>query len=377
MGYSVIVPTYNEGPNVAPLVQRLSACADISEILFVDDSTDGTMAEILRVAGESPLDVRVIHREQAIGGLGGAVLEGIAAASSDVCIVMDGDLQHPPEVVPRLIRRYEAGDVDVVVASRYTGDGSAGGLAGVFRTMVSRASTWVTKSMFPRRLQGCSDPMTGFFLLDRRAIDPRVLRPRGFKILLEILARHTLRISEVPFRFADREAGASKASFRQGIRFLRQLASLRFGKMPAFALVGAVGAVANILIVGLLTSFGLGYVWAAIIAAEVTIIGNFLIIDRLVFNDLRSQAARFRTRFAQSFLFNNAEAAIRIPVMALLVEGWHISAVLATAVTLAVAFVVRFVFHALVVYRPRDRKASFGEVETAPDVMSARISTKP
>ncbi|MEJ1091100.1 glycosyltransferase [Microbacterium istanbulense] len=377
MGYSVIVPTFNEGPNVAALVQRLSAATDLAEILFVDDSTDDTTAEISRVALTSPVPVRVIHREQATGGLGGAVLEGLAAAVSDVCIVMDGDLQHPPEVVPLLIERYESGGADVVVASRYTGGGSAGGLAGVFRMMVSRASTWVTKAMFPRRLQGCSDPMTGFFLVDRRAVDARVLRPRGFKILLEILARHTLRVSEVPFRFADREAGESKASLRQGARFLRQLASLRFGKMPAFALVGAVGAVVNILLVWLLTALGTGYLGAAIIAAEVTIIGNFLVIDRFVFNDLKGRAARFPARFAQSFVFNNAEAAVRIPLVALLVERWHVSAVLATALTLGIAFIVRFVFHALVVYRPRDPAVSAGGIDAVPDPASAGSLPKP
>ena len=103
---------------------------------------------------------------------------------------------------------------------------------------VSRASTALTKSMFPRKLHGCTDPMTGFFLVDRDALDLDALRPRGFKILLEILARRQLRIGEVPFAFATRYAGESKATFTQGIRFLTQLAMLRFGRMSAFALVG-------------------------------------------------------------------------------------------------------------------------------------------
>lgn len=368
MTVSVIVPTFNEGPNIAALVARIIDCGDVAEVLFVDDSTDDTPAVIARVAAESTTPVRLIHRAEPTGGLGGAVLDGLAAAASDVCIIMDGDLQHPPETIPVLIERFAQGDADVVVASRYVGGGSAAGLAGAFRLAVSRSSTLVTKAMFPRRLTGCSDPMTGFFLVDRRKIDPTVLRPQGFKILLEILARHTLRIAEVPFTFAGRAAGDSKASVKQGFRFLRQLASLRFGKMPAFALVGAVGAVVNVLIVWSLTGLGLGYLWAAIIAAEATIIGNFLVLDRFVFSELRSDAAPLRTRFAQSFLFNNAEAVIRIPVMALLVETWHISAALATAVTLAVAFIVRFVFHALVVYRPRQPAAAADAARVQPRV---------
>lgn len=124
---SVIVPTYNEGPNVAPLVARLSVLPHIAEIIFVDDSTDDTPAEIERIAAEADVHVQLLHREEATGGLGGAVLCGFDAATSDVCIVMDGDLQHPPEVIPQLIGRYDQGETDVVVASRYAGEGSAAG----------------------------------------------------------------------------------------------------------------------------------------------------------------------------------------------------------------------------------------------------------
>ena len=103
--------------------------------------------------------------------------------------------------------------------------------------------------MFPVRLREVSDPMTGFFLIDRRSVVQALLRPRGFKILLEILARRPMRIAEVPFDFADRHAGESKASLRQGVHFLTQLTALRFGKMSLFAVIGGLGAVANVAIV--------------------------------------------------------------------------------------------------------------------------------
>ncbi|MFT4050872.1 MAG: glycosyltransferase family 2 protein [Microbacterium sp.] len=355
MELTVVVPTFNESLNVAELVRRLTAALTgiDAEVIFVDDSTDDTPQVIERVARSSTLPVRLIHREVSTGGLGGAVLEGFRAAASDVCVVMDGDLQHPPEDVPVLLRRFREGDADVVVASRYTGDGTAHGLAGATRTLVSRTSTLVTKAMFPIRLHGCSDPMTGFFLVDRRAISLETLQPRGFKILLEILARQSLRVEEVPFHFADRHAGDSKASMRQGLSFLGQLTALRFGKMSAFALIGAIGAVANIAIVWALVALGMPYIWAAIIGAEVTIIANFLLIEHFVFREMRDQASGTGTRFAKSFAFNNTEALIRIPVMALMVENWHMSSVLATALTLIVAFFARFVFHSLVVYAPR------------------------
>ena len=355
MELTVIVPTFNEGPNVAELLRRLGASLDGRdfEVLFVDDSTDDTPDIIRVVSGTVDFPVRLIRRDAPVAGLGGAVLEGLRAADSRWCLVMDGDLQHPPEDIPRMLDRAAVGDVDIVVASRYVAGGTAGGLANATRTAVSRASTALTKSMFPRKLHGCTDPMTGFFLVDRDALDLDALRPRGFKILLEILARRQLRIGEVPFAFATRYAGESKATFTQGIRFLTQLAMLRFGRMSAFALVGGIGAIANLVIMWGLIRLGMDYFPAAIIASEVTIIGNFLLLEYLVFSDMRADSGSVWVRFAKSFTFNNIEALVRIPVLALLVQNAHIPSVLAAAITLVAAFVVRFVYHALWVYAPK------------------------
>ncbi|MFT4236049.1 MAG: glycosyltransferase family 2 protein [Microbacterium sp.] len=362
---TIVVPTFNEKPNIARLVERLIAATDglAREILFVDDSTDDTPQEVLRVAGTVPVPVRLLHRDVSVGGLAGAVIAGFRAASSDICVVMDGDLQHPPEDVPTLYEKYRSGDYDVVVASRYVRGGSSAGLSDVLRTIVSRTSTGLTKAMFPWRMRGCSDPMTGFFLVDRRTIDLDALQPRGFKILVEILARQSHSVAEIPFTFADRFAGRSKASLAQGIRFLTQLAALRFGKMSIFAVIGALGAIANIAIVWLLTDvFDVNYIVAAIIAAETTMIANFLLQEHFVFRDMLGEASGGWSRFAKSFAFNNGEAVIRIPVMALMVGTWHISSVIATAITLFVAFIARYAFHALVVYKPRTPEPTLEEV---------------
>ncbi|WP_394279488.1 glycosyltransferase [Microbacterium sp.] len=367
MDLSIIVPTFNEGPNVDELLRRLGSALDgrVFEVVFVDDSTDDTPAVIAAAAASAPFPVRLIHRETATAGLGGAVVEGFRAATSRWCLVMDGDLQHPPEDVPRMIARAERGDVDVVVASRYASGGTSTGLADATRTAVSRVSTSLTKAMFPRKLAGCSDPMTGFFLLDTDAVDLDALRPRGFKILLEILARRQLRIGEVPFDFAQRFAGDSKATFTQGVRFLTQLAMLRFGRMSAFALVGGFGAIANLVIMWGLIRLGVDYLPAAVAASAITIITNFFLLEYLVFADMRSESGRMWSRFAKSTTFNGLEAVVRIPVMSILVEGAHIPAVLAAALTLIAAFVLRFMFHALVVYAPRGAGRPASEPETA------------
>lgn len=377
---TVVVPTFNERGNVAELVARVGTAlaGHEAEILFVDDSTDDTAAEIERVADGAPLPVRVIHRGENTGGLGGAVALGLAQAQHDVCVVMDGDLQHPPELLPALLERFECGDADLVAASRYVGGGDSRGLGTTLRFGVSRAATWLTKAMFPRRLARSTDPMTGFFLVDRRRLDLPGLRPQGFKILLEILARTELRIAEVPMEFGERRNGTSKASLRQGTTFIAHLARLRFGKMSLFALIGGVGAVANLAIMWALTTMGMPYIWAAIIGAEITIVGNFFLQERFVFGDMRTDARSVGSRFAASFTFNNVEAALRIPVMALMVETWHISSVLATGLSLVVAFFARFLFHSLFVYAPqrgRARSAAAGPVtaEPQPDTAAQRI----
>ena len=352
---TVVVPTYNEAGNVVELVRRISnALAGVrAEVLFVDDSTDGTADVVAEVAREASLPVRVIHRDSPVNGLGGAVVEGFRAARAPLCVVMDGDLQHPPEKIPDLLARMHERDVDIVAASRYVGGGDASGLADSTRRLVSRGSTAVTRAMFPVRLRHVTDPMTGFFAIDISRLNLATLKPRGFKILLETIVRTNLRVAEIPFEFADRFAGESKASLLQGARFFQQLALLRFGKMSAFAVIGALGALANVAIVWLLTECGLDYVWAAIVAAEATIIGNFLLIERFVFHDMTGAARGVIRRFASSFIFNNAESAVRIPVMSLMVTAWGMPSPIATAITLAVAFVIRFTFHSLVVYRPR------------------------
>lgn len=173
--------------------------------------------------------------------------------------------------------------------------------------------------------------------------------------------------------FSARHSGTSKASFRQGATFIAHLTRLRFGKMSLFALIGAIGAVANLGIMWLLTTAGMPYVWAAIIGAEVTIVGNFLLQERFVFGDMRRDARGVWARFGASFAFNNVEAALRIPIMVLMVETWYISSVLATAISLVVAFFARFLFHALFVYAPRrDReRGADGAVKT--DTAATRI----
>jgi dolichol-phosphate mannosyltransferase len=350
---SVIVPTFNEAPNVEALVGRLTAALSglAAEIIFVDDSTDDTPAVIASCATSASVPVVLLHRDLPEGGLGGAVVAGLKVATNDWCVVMDGDLQHPPELIPALLDSAAAQSANVVVASRYVKGGSSSGLSGGVRHFVSSASTIITRAMFPRRLRDCTDPMTGFFALNKNSIDLVDLRPRGFKILLEILARNPLRVTEEPFVFAERNAGESKASLREGFTFLLQLAALRFGRLSSFAVIGALGAVANLAIMAGLQAAGVWYLAAAAIAAVITIVGNFLLQEHFVFGDLRDQGRGPWTRFAQSMTFNLTETAIRTTLLWIIVETTVFPSLIVQAVLIAVGFILRFIFHSRVVYK--------------------------
>src|SRR5260370_27064488 len=119
---SVIVPTRNEVGNIRPLLARLEdALGGIAaEVLVVDDSDDATPEIARQVAARSPLRIRVHARPrgQRSGGLGGAVLVGLSEALAPVCVVMDADLQHPPELLSTLFGVARGGG-HFVIASRY------------------------------------------------------------------------------------------------------------------------------------------------------------------------------------------------------------------------------------------------------------------
>jgi dolichol-phosphate mannosyltransferase len=234
---AVLVPTRNEADNIEALLGRTrAAVAGIpTEVVFIDDSDDDTPATIRAAAhrtGGGAFRVSLIQREggQRWGGLGGAVVDGLRMVAAPWACVMDGDLQHPPELIPTLLATAERDDADLVIASRHCAQGRSDGL-GPARTLVSAGCTSAAKLLFPARLRGVTDPMSGFFLVRVAALDLDRLHPNGFKILLELLVRGGgLRHTEVGFTFADRHAGQSKGSLREGLSYLGSLFELRLDR---------------------------------------------------------------------------------------------------------------------------------------------------
>jgi glycosyltransferase involved in cell wall biosynthesis len=340
---SIVVPTKDERDNVAALVERLEAALPTvaMEVIFVDDSTDGTAELVEELAVESERDLVVLRqeRQRRICGLGAAVVQGIRAARAPWVCVMDADLQHPPELIAALLEQGESRDIDIVVASRYSADGDANGF-GWARAMASRSTTTAARLLFPHRLRDVRDPMSGFFLVRREALQLDGLRPRGFKILLEILVRHPhLRAAEVSFEFGERYAGRSKASVREGLRYLALLTRLRFAR---FGLVGLSGLVVNSVLLAFLTDVvGLFYVVSAVIATQGSTLWNFCFTEAWVFAGRDHRRSR-ATRMGLFFLMNNIALALRGPLLVLLTSGLGIHYVVSNILSLLALTLVRF-----------------------------------
>jgi dolichol-phosphate mannosyltransferase len=359
---TVIVPTRNEVGNIAELMRRLvPSLPPDSEVVFVDDSDDETPAAISDAASTSQVPVRLVHRPrgQRDDGLGGAVVAGLRVAKGTWCVVMDADLQHPPEVVPELVAEGERSGSHLVVGSRYSGAGDASGLANGGRAAVSTWATRVTKSFFPRRLAAVSDPMSGFFAVRRDAVDIEALRPRGFKILLEIAVRSgPLRTREVPFHFAPRFTGESKASLREGFRLATLMLRLWFvartrtraSRIVAFGLVGGSGILINSIALYLVTGLGgAHYAWGALVATEFSTTWNWLLLEVAVFHG-RKRHSRIR-RYVTFSAVNHLALLARVPVMAVLIDRLGVNYLVSNALSLLFVFGIRFVLSDSLIFR--------------------------
>ncbi|HZP08711.1 glycosyltransferase family 2 protein [Methyloceanibacter sp.] len=290
---TVVVPTFNERENVPLLVERLDrALAGIAwEVIFVDDdSPDGTADAVRDLARRDPR-VRGIER---IGrrGLSSATVEGVLASSSPYFAVMDADLQHDDERLPDMLARIKAEHLDIVVGSRHIEGGTLEGLNRQ-RQAISRLAGKAGRLVIKADL---SDPMSGYFLMDRRVFDETVhnLSLQGFKILLDLFASapRPLRFAEVACRFLPRQHGQSKldsmAAWEFGMLILDKLIGryvpVRF---VVFAFVGGTGLAVHLVTLYLLSFAGVGFAAAQTVAVIAAMTWNFFLNNLITYRDRR------------------------------------------------------------------------------------------
>jgi glycosyltransferase involved in cell wall biosynthesis len=214
----------NEAENLPVLIPRIAAAlaGRTHEILIVDDSSaDHTTFVCDQLAGR--FAVRLIVRTPE-NGLSGAVLQGLHEARGEYLVVMDADLQHPPENIPDLLLPLEKDEADFTIGSRYASGGTTGAEWSIFRRMNSRAATLLARPFAGET----HDPMSGFFALRRATFErARQLTPLGYKIGLELMCKCGIeRPREIPIHFATRHAGRSKLNVKQQFKYLEHLSRL-------------------------------------------------------------------------------------------------------------------------------------------------------
>ncbi len=235
---AIIVPTYQEAPNLRPLCERgfaaTGAAGIVVEIIVVDDdSNDGSATVVQELAAD--YDIRIVVRKGE-RGLSSAVVRGFAEARHDVFLVMDEDLSHPPESIPTVADKVFTGEADFALGSRYVGGGEMRNWP-----WLRRLNSWLA-TLPARPLTPVRDPMAGFFCL-RRDVWQRAerLNPIGYKIGLELMVKSRCRrCAEIPIIFADRVRGDSKLTLWQQLLYLRQLCGLYWFRFPVAVVTGGV-----------------------------------------------------------------------------------------------------------------------------------------
>jgi len=306
---SIVVPTYNEVENISLLLSEIwkNVPKDMEfEVIIVDDnSPDGTWRKAVELLNDDVLVVRRIGFK----GLSTAIVDGVVFSAKDYVLVIDADLQHPPEYIKNMVFEASRSDADVVIGSRYVKGGHVEGWSRT-RLIISKTATLIAKLFLPSTRK-IADPMSGFFMVKRKIVIENLtkLNPYGFKILLEILERcNPQKVIEVPYVFKPRRYGKSKLGAKTIIQYIFHVLKLSGWRPFKFALVGLAGVGVNLGIlnlIGYLTPLLISeyFMVGSAIAIEASVIFNFILHELWTFRD-----RRFGNVFTRFALFHVSSA---------------------------------------------------------------------
>jgi dolichol-phosphate mannosyltransferase len=221
-------------------------------------------------------------------------MEGMLASAAPYLAVMDADLQHDETILPKMMRRLQQSDLDIVIGSRFVPGGNAD--AGL-----SQRRLWLSQlgSSLSRMISGASlsDPMSGFFMLRRSFLDRTVRRlsGHGFKILLDLFASSPceVRFAEIPYTFRQRHAGESKLDSVVMLEYLTLIGDKLLGqyipiRFVIFILVGMFGVLVHVTMLALcFKGIGLTFYLAQVIATLIAMTFNFNLNNLLTYRDRR------------------------------------------------------------------------------------------
>ncbi|MEE8181029.1 MAG: glycosyltransferase family 2 protein [Nitrosopumilaceae archaeon] len=342
---SIIIPTYNESQNILNVLKSIGDIIPkniFTEAIVVDDnSPDGTgrivedyLKNVKKIAGYT---IDVIHRTTK-NGLSSAILSGIQRATGDTIVVMDSDLSHPPQIIPKMIDALKKYQCDMVVASRYITGGQINGW-NKKRKLLSKVATMIAKKGLGVKT---TDPMSGFFAFKKGILKGLNFDAIGFKILLEILVKkRELSVKEIPYTFQNRTFGSSKLDFSIIINYFKSVWKLyRYGrseennekrnsvkfisKAGRFYTVGAIGFTINYLI-SLMFSGGITEIWylhANILGIIVSMTSNFVLNKWWTFGDRNFSFKKTISQYSKFIMFSSFGALIQLGVVFSLVDNY-------------------------------------------------------
>ncbi|HLK25214.1 MAG TPA: glycosyltransferase family 2 protein [Caulobacteraceae bacterium] len=328
---SVVVPTFNERPNMPALVERLDQVLEgVAWQLIVvdDDSPDGTAEAVKAIAAQDPR-VQCLRRVKR-RGLAGAVVEGVLASAAPFVAVMDGDLQHDETLLPAMLVMLRAGEAELVVASRYARGAREVEALDPARRLGSRFANWLGRLVLRQEL---SDPVSGFFMIERGRVEAVAhrLTTVGFKVLFDIIAsqREPLKIAELAYVFRARAAGGSKLDRRMVIDYLGLLLNkLTRGLIPTralmFGLVGATGVFVQLAAVKGFLVAGLAFSLAQLLGSMVAMTSNYLINNEVTYRDRRKTGAALLTGYLKFCALCSIGLAANVAVASKALELVHV-----------------------------------------------------
>jgi dolichol-phosphate mannosyltransferase len=229
----IVIPTFNEADNIAPLLAAIGDELPAAHVLIVDDhSPDGTAAVVRRLSA-TDRRIHLLERPRKLG-LGSAYVAGFAWGAQlgfERLFEMDADFSHDPRFLPAFVAGLDAG-ADVVVGSRNVRGGAIEGW-GLPRLLLSKGSSLYARLILQSPIR---DMTTGFKAYTRRAlevIDIATLRSNGYAFQVETTYRalqRGLRVVEIPIVFVDRRAGQSKMSRHEIIEGALGVWQMRFAQ---------------------------------------------------------------------------------------------------------------------------------------------------
>jgi glycosyltransferase involved in cell wall biosynthesis len=213
-----IIPAYNEEANIRRVVDEVRAFDPDVDVVVISDGSGDRTAEVARESGayviELPFNL----------GIGGAVQTGFKFAAQhgyDVAVRCDGDGQHDPAELPRVLAPVLAGEADIVVGSRFAG--GEGYRSSATRRVGIRLLAWAVSGIARQRV---TDTTSGFQALNARAI--RLFAgdyPHDYPEVegMVMTIRHQLRLEEVPVRMREREHGRSSITALRSVYYMARV----------------------------------------------------------------------------------------------------------------------------------------------------------